>query len=231
MTPARTPKATLPARAHKAYGNLGLGDLRFRQLLDAQAWAKLPHAIRHRFSRRLGPRESVVYPGVMKTTRLSLIGRTLAGLLRLCGSPLPLATSSGGEVAVVTVTETSDGKGQYWTRQYNRRGNFPQIIQSRKCFSGPTGLEELVDGGLGMTLQLRADTTSLTFHSHRYFFTLFGLRVYLPHCLTPGALVVGHRDVGAREFEFTLDLVHPLFGELVHQRAQFADMDADIDGE
>lgn len=206
-----------------------LGDLRFRALLGAEAWAKLPAAIRRRFGKRLGAGESVVYRGVIRITRLSRLGRILAGLLTLCGAPLPLAASNGGEVAVATVTETSDGKGQYWSRQYNRHGNFPQIIQSKKRFSGPTGLEELVGGGLGMTLQLRATAKSLTFHSDRYFLTLLGVRIYLPHLLTPGALTVGHHDVGGGAFEFTLDLNHPLFGELAHQRAQFVDMGVGLD--
>jgi len=38
-----------------------------------------------------------------------------------------------------------------------------------------------------------------------------------------GHLVVGHTDLGHGHFAFTLDLVHPWLGELVHQLAVFAD--------
>ena len=75
-----------------------------------------------------------------------------------------------------------------------------------------------------MSLHLKVDAQHLTFVSHRYFLKLFGLRLKLPKLLEPGHLTVGHHDLGDGRFEFTLDLHHPLFGELVHQRAVFTDM-------
>ena len=201
-----------------------LGDLRFVRLLGAGAWAGLPDTIRARFGKRLGPGQSVVYRGEVLQTRLSRLGRIVAKLLGPIGAPLPLDRSTGGEAAIVTVTEAPDGMGQFWTRQYNRRAGFPQVIHSMKRFAGPTGLEEIVGGGLGMTLWLHADSKCLKFSSQNYFLNLLGVRFYLPGWLTPGALTVGHHDLGNGQFDFTLDLVHPLFGELLHQRARFVDM-------
>lgn len=202
-----------------------LGDLRFVQLLGARAWGRLPLSVRKRFRKRFGPGQSVVYRGEIIRTRISLIGRVLAHLLRPVGAPLPLDQSAGGEAAIVTVTEAQDGNGQFWTRQYNRKTGFPQVIHSKKNFAGPTGLEELVGGGLGMTLGLKTDRKSLIFVSREYFIDVFGVRLYFPGWLTPGALTVGHHDLGGGRFDFTLDLVHPIFGELLHQRARFADME------
>lgn len=217
MTPALQPHEKVKKRPI-------LGDFRFVHLLGQAAWARLPHAVSARFSQRLAPGQSLVYRGKVLETRLSLPGHMLAHLLRLVGAPLPLDRSTGGEAAVVTVTEAADGNGQYWTRQYNRRAGFPQVIHSQKSFAGPTGLEERVGGGLGMTLWLKANERSLQFCSQAYFIDLFGVRLYLPGWLTPGRLTVGHHDLGNGQFDFTLDLVHPVLGELVHQRARFSDM-------
>jgi hypothetical protein len=47
------------------------------------------------------------------------------------------------------------------------------------------------------------------------------LRLALPAFLTPGALTVAHTDLGDGEFRFTLELIHPRFGELIRQSAVF----------
>lgn len=201
-----------------------LGDMRFRRLLSAEAWANLPEAVRRRFAKRLRDGESAVYCGRIAETRLSRAGRWLARLLTVIGGPLPVDDDNEGTPAIVTVTEATDDAGQYWTRQYNRAARFPQVIHSAKAFAGPTGLEECVGGGIGMTLRLRTEPNRLLFVSDRYFCTLFGRRFYLPRFLEPGLLTVGHEDLGGSRFAFTLDLVHPQLGALVHQRIVFRDM-------
>ena len=45
----------------------------------------------------------------------------------------------------------------------------------------------------------------------------------LPEWLAPGRMVVGHVELGEGRFAFTLDLVHPWFGEMIHQLAVFAE--------
>lgn len=205
-----------------------LGDLRFVRLLPPDAWAALPAAIQRRFNKRVKAGQSVLYRGQTLTTRMNRTGFLFAQLLRPVGAPLPLERCQGGAAAVVTVTECPDGAGQFWVRQYNRKTGFPQVIQSAKAFAGPTGLEEGIGYGIGMTLSLQTGPTSLLFRSERYFLTLFGKRLYLPHWLTPGTLTVGHHDLGDGRFDFTLDLIHPRLGEMVHQRARFEDMEGAI---
>jgi len=204
-------------------GDRALGDLRFRKLIPAEAWAGLVPAIRKRFTKCLRGGASAVYQGAVIETRMNMWGHILAQTLRLFGAPLPLETCTGGTAAIVTVTEAEHGQGQYWTRQYNRKRGFPQVIHSTKTFAGETGLEECVGHGIGMTLRVEANETHLNFVSERYFVTLLGKRIYLPDALTPGKLIVGHHDLGHASFDFTLDLVHPLFGQLLHQRATFHD--------
>ena len=120
------------------------------------------------------------------------------------------------------MTADRDGWNQYWTRQYGRRHGFPQVIHSAKRFAGPTGLEEYLGLGLGIALRLEEEGGALLFVSDHYFVQAGPLRLRIPDIVL-GHLVVGHVDLGRGHFAFTLDLVHPWLGELVHQLAVFSD--------
>lgn len=204
-------------------------DTRFRTLLGETAWAKLPAAVRRRFSKRLSGGASLTYQGVVTTMRISVAGRLLAQLARAVGAPLPFDISCVSRPAVVVVTEDPVTGGQFWIRQYGRASGFPQTVHSSKRFSGPTGLEEYVGYGFGMTLTLEATPRALYFLSDRYFFEIAALRVWIPRWLCPGRLAVGHRELGGGRFVFSLDLKHPLFGALISQEAVFRDGEI-IDG-
>ncbi len=204
-----------PAAAHK--------DSPFVRLLGQDAWRSLPLAVRRRFLRHVTAGACVTYVGEVAECRINAAGRMLANLARLVGAPLPLHTDTGVP-ACVSVTEDMAGGGQYWTRQYGRRDGFPQVIHSAKRFAGPTGIEEYLGLGLGIALRLSAEDGALLFRGDHLFVALGSrLRLRLPRWCSPGALTVAHIDRGGGRFAFTLDLVHPWFGELIHQVAIFAD--------
>ncbi len=211
-------KAEPPAR---------LGDIRFRQLMRPKDWAALPAAVKRRFGHRVKGAQSQIYRGYVTQTQMNLAGRLFAQTLRLIGAPLPIDHANEGQAAVVTVTEDHAGCGQFWSRQYGRRTGFPQVIHSSKRFAGPTGLEEYIGHGIGMTLTLAVEDETLLFQSAQYFVTLMGRRIYLPKWLCPGDLTVSHADHGdcwgAAWFEFGLKLTHPLLGTLINQRVMFED--------
>ncbi|MCW3847307.1 DUF4166 domain-containing protein [Sphingomonas sp. LB-2] len=198
------------------------GDAPFRRLLGEARWQALPEATRRRFARHVGPGACVSYVGEVTECRTSRMGRLLAQAGRLAGAPLPLGHETG-VAASVSVTGDAEGCAQYWTRQYSRAHGFPQVVHSAKRFAGPTGLEEYLGLGLGIALRLDAVDDTLLFVSDHYFVKLGGFRFRLPDWLAPGRMVVGHVELGEGRFAFTLDLVHPLFGELIHQLAVFAD--------
>ncbi len=195
-------------------------DLRFRALLSKAEWNRLPEAIRRRFTKRLGDGETAVYTGRIAEVAMSRAGFVLAQIARVIGAPLPLSRDTGA-ASVVTVTGDQRFGGQVWTRLYARHGRLPQIIHSRKRFSGETGLEEHVGGGVGMSLTLSASDTALTFTSKHYFLAIGERRFRLPPWLSPGRMTLAHTGIDATHFAFTLDLHHPWLGSLIHQRVVF----------
>jgi hypothetical protein len=228
MRPQPAPPAIKPQSSDQPAGtppdrSRSLGDLRFRALVPDAAWAQLPPAVRHRFSKRLASGDTAVYVGEVVEMRMSPLGRWLVQAARLIGSPFP--TECGTKFpSVVTVSEDGATGGQNWTRLYVRRTGFPQIIHSCKRFAGPTGLEEYVGRGVGMALTAHVEERSLVFRSHHYFFEVLGMRLRLPMWMTPGDLSVTHAELGDGKFSFTLDLSHPAFGGLIHQYAIFQEI-------
>ncbi|GJE54211.1 hypothetical protein EKPJFOCH_0684 [Methylobacterium thuringiense] len=97
------------------------------------------------------------------------------------------------------------------------------MIHSAKRFAGPTGLEEHVGAGLGMSLTVAVEDGALVFRSRRYFWDGLGVRLHLPRWLSPGALCVSHAETEGGTFRFVLDLRHPLLGLLIRQEAEFRD--------
>ena len=214
--------------------NQQLGDIRFRQLFTNQEWESLPKPVRNRFGRRVDIGDALVYRGHVEFNRVNRWGRALTNLLRIVGAPLPLDTQNEGAAAVVTVTE-APGKngqpgGQIWMRQYARQDAkypFPQIIQSAKRFEGPTGVEEHIGRGMGMTLKAAVEGKELVFRAQDIFWDikLFGgkIRLTLPRWLGPSVLRAGHEEIGNGTFAFTLKLEHKWFGKMIDQRVWFKD--------
>lgn len=198
-------------------------DPRFRVLVGADGWARLPEPVRRRFSKQLAPGQVRIYSGYVALTKLSWPGRVLALFARLIGSPLPASDGAVGP-AVVVVSEDAVLGGQTWTRSYARPGRFPQVVHSAKRFSGPTGLEEYVGAGIGMTLCVAAEGGALVFRSQRYFLEALALRLYLPSALSPGVMEIVHRQEDGDCFSFRLTLTHRLFGRLVQQLAYFTEV-------
>lgn len=198
-------------------------DTRFSSLLGKEKWAQLPVKIRNRFGKRVKGGASVTYKGVVTAMQMNWAGKLLAQAARLIGAPLPYDISSVDQPAVVVVTEDVAGNGQFWIRQYGRQSGFPQIVHSSKRFAGPTGLEEYIGYGIGIALRVEAEDAALLFKSDHYFLSVWGHRIRLPQFLSPGALVIGHHDLGGGHFKFSLQLQHRVFGDLLKQDAVFQD--------
>jgi hypothetical protein len=205
------------------------GDPRFRDLIGERAWAQLPEATRARFSKRIAGCAAAVYAGEVVECRFGRAGRLLANLCRLIGAPLPLSRDAFVP-ATVSVTEDPVSGGQHWTRVYARRCGAPQVIASCKSFSGPTGLEERIGGGVGIALRVAVEGGALHFLSDHYFIALGRWRLRLPRWLEPGRLTISHVDCNHGLFAFVLALRHARFGELIRQTVMFRELHAVEEG-
>lgn len=219
------PENTAEQHSFRRYNpfEAGIGDNRFQRVLGAKNWQQLPKAIRKRFGKRVGPGQSIAYQGLVTRMWFSKPGWALAQFARLIGAPLPYDKSSVGQPTVVCVTEDAETNGQFWIRQYGRKNGFPQVVHSSKRFDGPTGVEEYIGCSIGMALKLEAAPDTLFFKSDHYFLQVFGRRWRIPKLLSPGALVIGHHELGDGYFAFTLHLKHKWFGSLIEQEAVFTD--------
>lgn len=198
-------------------------DHRFSNLLGQKNWLKLPPAVRRRFGKRVRGGASVAYQGIVTHMKMNWAGKLLAHSARLIGAPLPYDLSCVGKPAVVIVTEDISGNGQFWIRQYGRQSGFPQMVHSSKRFAGPSGLEEYIGYGIGMALNVAVEDGALLFKSDHYFLSFLGLRVRVPRLIAPGALVIGHHDLGDGKFRFSMRLNHRILGQVLSQDAVFED--------
>lgn len=194
----------------------------FPSLLDRTSWRRLPMSVRRRFERQLAPGESVIFVGEVAETRRTAVGWVWAQLARLAGAPLPLAALAHTP-AIVVVTGDAVADAQLWTRIYHEPGRLPQVIRSIKSFTGPTGLEERVGGGVAMSLIVSEEQRALVFRSSEYRWRCGRLSLRIPALLTPGDIIVRHREERQGRFSFTLSVVHPVFGRILHQVAFFRD--------
>lgn len=197
--------------------------LRYPVLLGRN-WRILPPSIQRRFMKYTPPRKVVIYQGRLQETRISIAGLILAKLAILLGSPLPLDDGARGPATVI-VREAKQFNGQFWTRIYPTRKNKPQVIQSIKRFGGATGLDEMLSPHVGVALTVKAKKDRILFISDHYFLQFAQWKISIPSWLTPGKMTVTHKETNPRRFRFTLELIHPLFGELIYQTAIFEEIE------
>ena len=110
----------------------GLVDLRFRTLVGEEAWARLPEAVRRRFSKRLKNGETAIYKGLVAETALSRAGRILAFLARAIGGPLPLANGACGAAAVVVTEDGALGGTRTHDPLLRRQMLYPTELRAQR---------------------------------------------------------------------------------------------------
>ena len=219
-----SPATSEPSARAEAHSASKLGDLRFRALLSQEEWESLAACpCRSRFSKRLadGAHGRLCRQG-SRDPHEPLRPAALAVLARLIGGPLPTSRDAGLQ-SVVAVTEDLASGGQIWTRLYARRKGFPAdhpFGQTLCRADRPRGASRL---RRRHGADVHAEHGALIFRSAVYYLRIGRWRFTLPRFLSPGKLTVGHAEMGDGSFLFTLDLAHPLLGELVHQRAIFED--------
>jgi hypothetical protein len=196
----------------------------FARLLGADAWARLPEAVRARFADAHTASEPVIYAGTMHRVQATRLGRLVAWLARFLGTPV--APFIGERVrTIVRVYPSSRVQGIVWERIYHFRGRAPTTVRSTKCLDRNGRLVEALGRGLRMRLTLSEDNGTLKFTSTGYCFELAGLSLPLPRWFPPGTTHVVHTDEGDGQFRFTMSTEHPWFGRMFFQEGTFAVME------
>jgi hypothetical protein len=190
-------------------------------VLGPMAWARLPAAVRARFAE---PPVAVDYVGEFDVVRASRLGRLVALVCQLLGTPVVPRT--GLRVpAIVHVGPTRSGVA--WNREYRWPKAQPCLVRSTKIIDSLGNLVERLPARLCMPLRVYELRGVLHFVSRGYYFD-FGRRrgggritVPLPGLLSPGTTHVEHRDEPDGWFRFTMTVTHPLFGEMFYQTGRF----------
>ena len=192
-----------------------------RHVLGDSAWLRLPEAVRARFGE---PVVAVDYVGEFEVVRASALGRVIATVCQLIGTPV--VPRVGANVpAIVHVGPTADGVA--WHREYRWPNTSPCLVRSTKVIDAHGDLVERLPARLCMPLNVYEQGGALHFVSRGYYFD-FGARrngghrkVWLPRWLSPGITHVEHHDEAKGWFRFTMTVSHPLFGELFYQTGRF----------
>jgi hypothetical protein len=189
--------------------------------LGPRAWGRLPAAVRRRFA---DPSLSAEYVGEFEIVRASRLGRLLAWMCRLIGTPIAPRTGLGVP-AVVRVGPVP--RGVQWRRDYHWPDHSISRVRSTKVITPSGLLVEELPARLCMALDLSEESGALLFVSRYYYLNLTlpwlggELHLPLPRLLSPGTTRVEHRDESQGWFRFTMTVVHPLFGELFYQTGRF----------
>lgn len=191
----------------------------YRALLGEKAWCRLHPAIRKRFAENTY-QQSVTYTGMMSDVYSSIAGRALAQFCRVVGTPLAL---HNGRNIPCKVEVYSNGKlqGMTWDRRYYFPGGKVNRVKSTKCISPESGLIEVVGCGFGMQLKIYEQDAALFFSSTEFFWQIGRFRIAIPDFLTPGHTIVSQRAIDDRNFEFTLNVNHPILGKVFYQAGVF----------
>jgi hypothetical protein len=192
-----------------------------RAVLGAEAWHRLPEAIRERFAEHAG---SATYAGGFEVVRASAVGRLIAWIGTMFGTPV--APRVGSDVEAVVLVRPH-GAGMAWSREYRWHDGTTHRVHSTKIVTADGELIEKLPARLCMPLAVFEEGRVLHFVSRGYYFDLgFGCRLRLPHVFSPGVTHVEHIDLDHGWFRFTMTLTHPWFGELFFQTGRFCAMES-----
>ncbi len=180
-------------------------------------WSLLHPEIKARFALPPGASRAV-YLGVMARIERSPLGWLLARLLRHA-RVLPHQRAREVEFRFdVEPLATTFG----WDKcRLYRFADEDFRFRSRMTFDADGVLRERFAGGLGMNLELAVAKDTLLFLDRGYFLHVGRWRLDLPRWLSPGRFRLVHRNLDAARFEVVIDIRHPLFGHLFHQRGEF----------
>jgi len=201
------------------------GAINIPAILGPRNWARLPQAVRNLFATPVIAGQYVTYKGTMHKVTASRFGKVMAIIARFAGAPVAHCTGTDIPCDVNLYHDNKRG-GTVWERVYKFGEKTICAKTTKKASGDGTSLEcfgSKFGFGSGMVLDIFEQDCAVHFVSRSFFIELFGLRFNLPDILTPGELIVTHRDLTGGKFQFLMIVTHPKFGEILFQDGVFHD--------
>ncbi len=192
-------------------------------LLGPAAWARLHPQVRARIAAQADGRRMQVYRGAVQI-RVTAMGWLFAQLARLVGAGFA-PTRSRGLTLTARVGHSAELGGVVWERTYHRAGRQVMAVRSCKIRQPDGRLEEHMDRGMILLLDVHERASGLLFRSTGYVQRLWRWRVPVPAVLTPGRLDLTHHQQPDGRFRVVLSLHHPWFGEIFRQDGSFEEIE------
>jgi hypothetical protein len=192
-----------------------------QDLLGHGAWERLPETVRERFSH---PELTIDYTGEFEIVRANLLGKMIATVCQLIGTPVVPRT---GHNVPAVVHVSPSGQGVEWRREYRWPDGSTHVVRSTKVIDNDGILVEELPARLRMSLKVSEKCRVLHFVSEAYYFEFAipwiggRFRIALPSMLSPGVTHVEHIDGVDGWFRFNMTVTHPVFGEVFYQTGQF----------
>lgn len=193
----------------------------FKELLGSD-WNKLHPEIQSRFSLQ-HCYKTTVYRGIMEKVSMSAMGWMFAQFCRLLGTPLSYGQGENVPTEVVVYPNEELG-GTTWDRFYNFKSGKINRVRSTKVILPEAGLIEVAVSGFGMYSKVYVEQEALVFESKRFFCTVFGKRIPIPHLISPGKTIARQTVLGENKFQFSLIIDHMVFGRVFEQIGIFKEV-------
>ncbi len=193
------------------------------RLLGPAAWARLHPQVRARIATQDDGRQRQVYRGAVQI-RVKAIGWLFVQLSRLVGAGFAPAQSRN-LMLTARVGHSAELGGVVWERTYHRSGRQVMAVRSCKIRQPDGRLEEHMDRGMILLLDVQERAGGLLFRSTGYVQRLWRWRVPVPAVLTPGRLDLTHHQQPDGRFRVVLSLHHPWFGEIFRQDGAFEEIE------
>lgn len=182
-------------------------------------WVALAPVIRTHYGLRPFSNDVLRLEGEMREVTHSRLARRFLPFARVVGAHIPYR----GTGIPVNVVQRSykDEPEFYWERIFHFPGKSPYRFQSKMLCAGEHQIVEYVRFGFGLRLRVMVENNGLIERDEGYIWKLRRLSIPLPLHVTLGRTYVEEIQLSENEFEMSMTVTHPIFGETFSYNGQF----------
>lgn len=187
-----------------------------------EEWHTLAPVIRAHYGFQPFTSQRIRLEGRMHNISHSALAKLLIPFARIAGALIPY---QGKDVPVRVVNRSHpDRPGYYWERVFLFPHRRPFPFPSRMMCSGDHEITEYVRFGLGIRLNLTVKDGGLIEEDHGYVWTVGRISIPLPLNSLMGRVLIEEMPVSPEEYNMSMALVHPTFGQTSAYNGTFANV-------